>query len=569
VQFVDAWRLFGPNLQTSGPAALAEVSFDATDDVDAGVTAWKQELARMAAEVGVVVTDPTARLYRGGAVLTFSSAIDVLLPMTDLCEWAATSAASIVSGKGPLPLEPQRAEIAASLAARRSPLLLALEAEAERRSVPLVWDDDGVTLGAGATSTTWTGALPRVDEVAWDSVRGIPVALVTGTNGKTTSARLLARLLKVAGHRVGMTTTDGVWVDEALVIPGDYTGPAGATTVLRRPDVDAAVLETARGGILRRGLVARHADVALLTNVSDDHLGHYGIDDLGTLARVKAVVGAVVRPSGRIVVNADDPHLMAATGSFVAPRVLFSVDPESPGLARVADGDEAWTVRDGWLVRLSGAREVRVVRSDEVPIGFGGAAPYNLANALGAAASARALGVTDDVLAEGLRGFTSSSADNPGRGNLVRVAGVDVLVDFAHNPDGIRNVLGLVARLRARAPSPPPGGRLAIVGGYAGDRSNESIRDAARAMFDAAPARVFLRDLAGYLRGRAPGEVPQRISAELEALGLARGSIETAPSEGAALRRALEWAAPGDFVVVLAHLETAAVQAVMDEWRAR
>jgi len=268
-------------------------------------------------------------------------------------------------------------------------------------------------------------------------------------------------------------------------------------------------------------------------------------------------------------VNADDPHLMAATGSFVAPRVLFSADPESPGLARVADGDEAWTVRDGWLVRLSGAREVRVVRSDEVPIGFGGAAPYNLANALGAAASARALGVTDDVLAEGLRGFTSSSADNPGRGNLVRVAGVDVLVDFAHNPDGIRNVLGLVARLRARAPSPPPGGRLAIVGGYAGDRSNESIRDAARAMFDAAPARVFLRDLAGYLRGRAPGEVPQRISAELEALGLARGSIETAPSEGAALRRALEWAAPGDFVVVLAHLETAAVQAVMDEWRAR
>ncbi len=575
MQFVDAWRLFGPNLQTRGPAALAEVSFAPGDDVDAGVRAWKQEVARMARELGVEgdIHGPAARVYRGGAVLTFGAPFDVLLPLTDLCEWAAQSAASITAGEGPLPLEPQRTAIAAMLVARRSPRLLALDAEARRRELPMTWDDDGVTLGAGKFSRTWTAdALPEVGAVPWGELRAIPLALVTGTNGKTTSVRLLARILKRAGHRVGMTTTDGVWVDEQLVEKGDYTGPAGATAVLRRPDVDAAVLETARGGVLRRGLVARSPGAALLTNVSDDHLGHYGIDDLDMLARVKAVVGSVVPPSGRVVVNAEDPHLMAETASFVAQRVLFALDPASPPFAaHVAAGGEGWTLRDGWLVRIARGVETRLVQEGGVPISFGGAARYNLANALGAAACAGGLGVSDEQVREGLASFTSSLEDNPGRGNLTRVRGVDVLVDFAHNPEGIRSVLGFVARLRAArvgsaASEGGEPGRLALVAGYAGDRSNDSIHDAAVAMHAAGPSRVFLRDLVGYLRGRAPGEVPGRFVAELTSLGMAAETLAVAESEPGALRGALEWARPGDFVVVLAHLDTAGVQKVLTEW---
>ncbi len=570
MQFVDSWRLFGPNVQTRGPATLAEVALEAGDDVGAAVKAWNGELARMGAALGVVVGDTAARVYRGGAVLTFPGPIDVLLPLTDLNEWAAMSAASILGGTGPLPLEPTRESLAAAFALVRSPGLLALEAEAERRAIPMIWDDDGLTLGQGRTSLTWApGALPPVDDVPWGELAAIPVALVTGTNGKTTSARLLARILKHAGYRVGMTTTDGVWADEQLVLAGDYTGPAGATAVLRMKDVDAAVLETARGGILRRGLAVRRAEVALLTNVSDDHLGHYGIDDLDMLARVKAVVGSVIPAGGRgrVVVNADDAHLLAQAASFVAQLVLFSLYADSPALAaHRAQGGEGWTLRDGWLVRASGASEERLIRADEVPIGFGGAAPYNLANALGAAACACAMGVPLDAVRAGLASFTSSAEDNPGRGNLAQVRGVDVLVDFAHNPDGIRSVLSFVAKLRARATV--PGGRLAIVGGYAGDRSNESLRDAARAMFDAGPSRVFLRDLAGYLRGRAEGEVPALLRAELSRLGLAGEAIATAASETEALRRALDWAKPGDFVVILAHLESAGVRALIAERQA-
>jgi UDP-N-acetylmuramyl tripeptide synthase len=351
-----------------------------------------------------------------------------------------------------------------------------------------------------------------------------------------------------------MTTTDGVSVDERLVVGGDYTGPAGAARVLRDVSVDAAVLETARGGILRRGLAVRSADVALLTNVSDDHIGHYGIDDLGVLARVKSVVGRVVPASGRVVVNADDPHLMAEAASFEAPLVLFSASGGARLAAPVAQGGEAWTLAGDQIVRMRSGTTTTVVAVRDVPLTFGGAALYNVANALGAAACASALGVSDEVIRRGLASFASSAEDNPGRGNLVERHGVRVLVDFAHNPDGIRNVLSLVAKLRGDGP-----GRLALVAGYAGDRSNASVEDAARAMFDAAPSRVFLRDLAGYLRGRAPGEVPARMMGALERLGLSKEAMQVAPNETEAVARALDWATPGDFVVVLAHLETAGV----------
>jgi UDP-N-acetylmuramyl tripeptide synthase len=564
MKLTDAWRLFGPNLQTSGPAALVEVAFEPGEDVLAAVAAWKGELSRMAREVGLPVVDAAARTYKGGAVLTFSAAIDTQLAATDVSEWAAMSAVSILEGKGALPLEPQRTTFLEAFAAQTNPRLLALEAETLVRGVPLVWDEDTVTVGGGRTALSWPKKeLPEVGAVPWDAIADLPIALVTGTNGKTTSVRLLARILKHAGHVVGMTTTDGVWVGEACVEAGDYTGPAGAVQALRSPAVDAAVLETARGGILRRGLALRSVGAALLTNVSEDHLGHYGIDDLETLARVKAVIGTVVRPSGRVVVNADDIHLLRRAPSFSAPLTLFSVNPDRPVLAaHVAAGGDGWTAADGWIVRRAAGKEERIVLVAEVPVTFGGAAAYNVANALGAAATASALGAPDSAIADGLRSFTGSATDNPGRGNLHDVGGVQVLVDFAHNPAGIRSVLELA---RSLAPS----ARLGVVAGYAGDRSDESLREAARVVAEKKPEKVWLRDLRGYLRGRAEAEVPRLFQEELVRLGLPHDAVEIAASEGVALRRALEWAQPGDFVVVLAHLETGEVGGVLSDFAAR
>jgi cyanophycin synthetase len=560
MRVVDSWRLFGPNVQTEGPAALVELAFDREDNLGVVVEAVKREVESIAASLGLVLGDFGVRSWRDGAAITVSAPLDILLPVTDILEWAALRVASSLAGGDALPLEPRRTELAAALTASRRPALGALEAEAAKRAVPFLYDDDeGITLGHGARSHTYAlGALPDVTAVPWSELGAIPVALVTGTNGKTTTARLLARILSEGGHRVGLTTTDGVSVGSEILEEGDFTGPSGAGQVLRHAGASAAVLETARGGILRRGLAVRAADVAILTNVSDDHLGHYGVADLEALARVKAVTASVVRPSGTIVVNADDACLMAATAGFAAPRVVFSTDESRASWSRhVAAGHEAWTVAEDGIVRVRGGVRTRIAAVADIPITFGGAAPYNVENALAAAAAAAAMGVSDGAIAAGLLGFDSSARDNPGRGNLTRVGGVDVLLDFGHNPEGIRSVLGLVSRLRQRA------GRLAVVAGYAGDRSNESARDAAHAIFQAHPARVWLRDLAGYLRGRDAGEMPALLRNELVRLGQSGESVAVASSEAEAVRDALAWAKSGDFIVVLVHLKSREVGAVL------
>jgi UDP-N-acetylmuramyl tripeptide synthase len=340
------------------------------------------------------------------------------------------------------------------------------------------------------------------------------------------------------GRATGVASTDAVTLRGLTVELGDYTGPDAARMVLRHPEVELAVLETARGGILRRGLALDGVDAALVTNVSDDHLGLYGIDDVETMAQVKAVIGHAVRPGGHVVLNGDDARLTAIT--FAAQVTRFSTA-----------GAAAWSAADGWIAR----RGARVLPVDEVPIAFGGAAPYNVANALGAAALAEALGVSQEAIVAGLRGFTAD--DNPGRGNLLDADGISVMLDFAHNPESVHAFLSLADRLRGA-------GRLHVVAAQPGDRRDEAIVQVAREVAAIRPARVVLHDLLGYLRGRAAGEVPVLMRAELDRAGVA---VEEVAGEAPALERALAGASPGDLVVLFPLLDPPGVSAVLDARR--
>ena len=354
---------------------------------------------------------------------------------------------------------------------------------------------------------------------------------ITGTNGKTTTTRLVARMARAAGRVPGITSSDGVAVDEQLVHPGDFSGPEGTRLVLRHPGVEIAILETARGGILRRGLTVERCDAALITNVSADHLGDYGIDDVALMARVKAVVA---RDAGTVILNADDPALVAIAPAF-ANVVWFSREPR-PGIA--------WTVRDGQLVH--GDRTL--VAIDQIPITFGGHATYNLENALAGAALAHALGLPDDAIVAGLRSFTSSSEDNPGRGNVFDVGGVTVLLDFGHNPAAIRAVMALAKSLTR--------GALRVTIGMPGDRLDGELRKLAQEIAAGNPAQVIVRELsADLLRGRAPGTIPEVIAAGLRDHGVA--NVALAASEVEAVQRLLGAAHPGDLVLVLTHLDPA------------
>ena len=288
----------------------------------------------------------------------------------------------------------------------------------------------------------------------------MPVISVSGTNGKTTTTRMISHILRRAGRHTGATTSDGVLFDDVLVEAGDLTGPYGARTVLASPDLDVAVLETARGGMMLRGVGYESNDASVLTNVSSDHMDLHGIHTLPELAEVKSVICRITRPDGVVVLNADD-DLVAAVAHRVRARVwLFSMVPRSARVRRhLAGGGTAFVLDDGELVEMDTQGRRPIIAVTDVPATLGGLARHNIANALAAAAGARALGATRAQVAAGLRTFAPSAEQAPGRLNLYRRGDTTVIVDFAHNEAGVSAVLDVAAGLVGDARHGPGSGR--------------------------------------------------------------------------------------------------------------
>ena len=557
---VDTRRLTGPNLLARAPLVIVELTLEAGERLDVCLAAYRAELARMRAAHGLSPEiEPIVFAHAKGAVIGYEAPIDVMLAHAEMSEWAALSAIEVLASREPLSVEPKQAEVSGLLARDASEAMLELAREAKQRGIPFLWDDGEVTLGLGCRSLTHArDSLPTMDDMTWGAVGRIPVAMVSGTNGKTTSSRLLARIATEAGFVVGCTSSDGITIGGATVELGDWTGPGAARTVLRHREVELAVLETARGGILRRGLGLESCDVALITNISDDHLGLYGVDDTSVMTQVKGVIAQAVSRDGTVVLNACDSHLVLLAETLSTP-ITFFADLErgdAAGAEVIArhqrQGGRCVFTRAGQIVCSEGASELVLTPVAAVPLTFGGQARYNIENVLGVVAAARGLGLEPKAIDQGLRAF--APADNPGRGQLVEKNGVRVMLDFGHNPEGVRAVLSLVSELRKGKP-----GALTVIAAVAGDRSDQEIEDVAHAILEAKPNRILLRELADYMRGRAPGEVPNALRKVFRDHQFPDGSVSMAESEVEALERAFERAQAGDFIVVLVHLEQAEV----------
>jgi cyanophycin synthetase len=426
----------------------------------------------------------------------------------------------------------------------------------------------------------------RIDESratppAWvrDADRRVPVVSITGTNGKSTVTRLITHILKVAGKRVGTTTSDGVLVDERLVDPGDWTGPGGAWQILERSDIDVGVLETARGGLVLRGMGYESNDASVVTNVTSDHLDLQGIHTLPELAEVKATVARATRPDGWAVLNADDP-LVASIARRTRSRIaMFSIGEGGSAAVRrtVAGGGRGYVLRDGWLTEIDGsgkdgAVEHRIVEVGRVPIAIGGLARHNVANALAAAGAARGLGVTLAQLRDGLTDFEPSSERSPGRLNLFRLGGRIVIVDFAHNEAGVSAVLDVAEGIAGGA-----AGRAAPVTaiiGTAGDRPDDTLRGIGRIAARRAQ-RVAIKETTKYLRGRSRESVVGEILAGVAAARRSTADVPVYESETAALRAELARSdgstrpdAPR-VIVLMCHEEREEVFALLGELGAR
>ena len=389
----------------------------------------------------------------------------------------------------------------------------------------------------------------RTSPPTWirDADRRVPIVSISGTNGKSTVTRLITHILVLAGRHVGTTTSDGVLVDERMVDPGDWTGPGGAHTVLARSDIDVAVLETARGGIVLRGMGYESNDASVLTNVSSDHLDLHGIHTLPELAEVKATVARITKPDGWAVLNGDDPLVTAVARRVRARVALFSTDRAdggSPTIRRhVAAGGRAYLLRQGWLVEIQGSKVTRIAEAARIPITIGGLARHNVANALAAAGGARGLGATIEEVRHGLLDFRPSAERSPGRLNLFRLGQRLVIVDFAHNEAGIAAILDVAEGLAAGG-----AGRTAPITaiiGTAGDRPDDTLRGIGRIAAQRAQ-RVAIKETREYLRGRTAATVVGELLAGVVAGGGKAGDVPVYESETVALRAELNGAAgPG------------------------
>ena len=562
LELTDSRRLTGPNLYWELPSAIIDVEIGGSPD--AVIRAWQAAAKQWLDRLGYADEKTCFRIYDGGASLLISAPIDVLYSMCELNELAWASALSACgAGEAPNP-EEEIPRLTRQFDEERNPPLLALQSAANEKGVPFLWDDDEVSLGYGKTARIWKpDMLPSPAELDWDSFSAIPVALVTGTNGKSTTVRMTASIMMAAGYNAGLTSTDFIRVGKRMIDSGDYSGTGGARMLMRQPDVDMAVLEVARGGLLRRGLGVEHADVAVVTNVAADHLGEYGINSVSELIPAKFIVRRALDKNAPLVLNADDEGVVAFAGQLDNRIVWFSLDPENPHLKKsLANGGAACWLDQGWLVAADGNNHRRIVLVEQIPSTRAGIVRYNVRNALAAVCIAIALGIDQAAICKGLEDFQGDEVDNPGRGNwFEHKLGdgiVQILVDFAHNEHGMQALAETINQVDSE--------RVILLMGQAGDRLDEDIAALVLAACSVGPDRLLVAELPGYERGRKPFEVAELIRQEALRAGIAADAIEILPGPQEATALALRLAQPGDLLVLLALTQRAEALSLVHDY---
>jgi len=504
VEVVEIRDLDGPNLFRLEPVIKLELAFDAHDDREHLVERVSGRIAALHLELGLDVPEVTHHRvdHPDHVVLAFT------------WDWRAT-VVGIARTAADLGGEAADAEALDKLRQR----LARDKAEGDR---PL-----------------WIR----------DSERAKPAAGITGTNGKTTTTRLLAHIVACSGRRVGWSSSTGVYVQGRQVLEGDYSGPSGARRVLEDPDVEVAILETARGGLLLRGLAYESNDVGVFLNVSADHLSLHGVETLETLAAVKSVVVRVTRPKGLVVLNADDPLVVAWRDRVRAPVLLFTQQADNAIVREhIANGGAA-LVREGDCLRLYRAGDSSTLaKLADIPMTFGGAVPFMVENALGAAGAALGLGIAPEVVAGGLASFRNDSRSNRGRLNVFGVQDRALVIDYAHNDTGLAGLAMFARQLAGDR------GKLHLVVGTAGDRRDEDFRALGRLARSVGDV-VYLKDTRAYMRGRAEGEMPALMREgfeEGEGPAALAGEFD---DEYSCVLAALDASSAGDVIAVMCQMD--------------
>lgn len=540
----DYRRLTGPNLLWDHPGAILDVVFREFSPEEV-IGRWRVHSRRVLDAIGWQTQQTAERTFEGGVNLAVSAPMDQLYSAMFAAQTAWHFCAGELLDKAVNDFDTMVQSLVDVMAREANPRLIAIFQAAASRNVDVLSDDDHLSVGHGIGSQTWpVDKLPVAQDVPWNLLHNIPVAMITGTNGKTTTTRLSAAIAKAAGKISGLTSTDFVRVGDDILDTGDYSGPGGGRMLLRDQRLEMAYLEVARGGILRRGLPVRQARAALITNVAADHLGQYGINTVEELAQAKFAVHRTLTREGVLVLNADDTYVVAEAARTQVIKWWFSLTPDAPHIRknRAANVPCAW-LEKSTLMFFDGHDVHSILPVQDIPLTMGGAARYNILNALGAVCLSCAMGLDFEAIKTGLAGFHNTPEDNPGRCNEFAVNGARVFVDFAHNPHSISAVVDTMSAIPAK--------RRFVLLSHAGDRSDQDIRDVTSSVLSFHPNFVVAAELPDYLRGRAPGEISQLIFAECKRNGLTGDQIIVAGSPVQGTVQILEKLQPGDVALLL------------------
>jgi UDP-N-acetylmuramyl tripeptide synthase len=524
----DNRRLTGKNLLSDQPGAIID-AFVSGIDKHVVVNVWLTYAKQLLKAVDWSGEQTFFRIFEDGITIAISAPLDALYAACDLNEsaWQFTCD-ELTQTKSEESISAAIVRLNHTIANEVNPKLLELIELSKSKGIVYLVDDDEFSLGYGTTAQCWPiSALPLPSTINWQQYKPIPLAFVTGTNGKSTCVRIMSQIIKQSGKCCGVTSTDFIRVGENIIDYGDYSGPGGARMLLRHPDTETAILEVARGGILRRGLPIDNVDAALITNIAEEHLGQYGINTVAALAQAKAVVAKGLLSKGqnigKLVLNADDEHLVALAPELPVTLCWFSLYEDNVILQKHKQkGGAVCFVREQQLVYSDDNEESVIIAVNDIPMTLNGAALHNIQNALGAITLAKCLNIDNQSITLALSNFASNIEDNPGRGNQFNVNNAQVIMDFAHNVHSMTAMAVTTANMKAK--------RKFLMISHAGDRTDKEIINMTKTALTMKPDFIISAELVPYLRGRKLGDVPQLIVDTALAHGMKESDIYLAAS---------------------------------------
>jgi len=532
-------------LFTELPGAILEVDVP-TARQDEAVQVWETNVRRYLNAVGWKNATTLHRKYENGISLYFTAPIDALYAACEVNEAAWHLTVSDMNDTPSGSFGDDVARLKNEITAELNPSILALKEAAQTNSVRFLQADEMVSVGTGTGSQTFdVDKIPDPSELDWEKIHDVPVILITGTNGKSTTVRLLESILSEAGLTPGASSTDGIRVNKKTIEADDYSGPEGARATLRNENISSAVLEIARGGILRRGMPVEDVQAAIVTNVAEDHFGEWGVNSLPEMVETKFVVRKALKNDGLLILNADDQGCVDFGKNVSETVCWFSLDPQNPMVNRhkKCGGRSAYLDR-GQIIYANGTEEETIGHVNDFPIAMNGLSRHNILNCLGAILLAKSLKIKKSVIFNALSTFGTSYQDNPARGNIFKKDGSTIVVDFAHNPHGLSAIIDMVSQMEGK--------RKLILLGQAGDRSNEDIGDLVDVALGLNPHHVVVCEIPKYIRGREEGEIPNLIKSYFMDQGIQESSIIIEKSIYTGVLSALKWMEPGDLLLLLA-----------------